>query len=227
MEWVWVRQCQGHQNASKQSVEAWHPYVQQVGLIFSLSRTEGCEICGCFWLNDLIKSVSVRARLLTEPTKPMLLWRVQEPAHTSHRGFSNHLVRLVTKKPHSLLHFSPLTAPLYPLDITWFPFDDQNCEMKFGSWTYNGFNVSFGPSAALLFLKMIAVYHKLNDWYQKKRQDLFIASLWEFLSSTLLKDQLNKFIFLAVIFSAGFEIRLRGRRGYQHLHSERGMGSDR
>ena len=29
------------------------------------------------------------------------------------------------------------------LDITWFPFDDQNCDMKFGSWTYNGFNVSF------------------------------------------------------------------------------------
>ena len=28
------------------------------------------------------------------------------------------------------------------IDITWFPFDDQNCEMKFGSWTYNGFNVS-------------------------------------------------------------------------------------
>ena len=28
-----------------------------------------------------------------------------------------------------------------PIDITWFPFDDQNCEMKFGSWTYNGFKV--------------------------------------------------------------------------------------
>ena len=27
------------------------------------------------------------------------------------------------------------------IDITWFPFDDQNCEMKFGSWTYNGFKV--------------------------------------------------------------------------------------
>lgn len=27
------------------------------------------------------------------------------------------------------------------IDITWFPFDDQNCEMKFGSWTYNGFNL--------------------------------------------------------------------------------------
>ena len=28
-----------------------------------------------------------------------------------------------------------------PIDITWFPFDDQDCEMKFGSWTYNGFKV--------------------------------------------------------------------------------------
>ena len=29
-----------------------------------------------------------------------------------------------------------------PIDITWFPFDDQSCEMKFGSWTYNGFKVN-------------------------------------------------------------------------------------
>ena len=29
------------------------------------------------------------------------------------------------------------------IDITWFPFDDQDCEMKFGSWTYNGFKVNF------------------------------------------------------------------------------------
>ena len=28
------------------------------------------------------------------------------------------------------------------IDITWFPFDDQDCEMKFGSWTYNGFKVN-------------------------------------------------------------------------------------
>ncbi|EZA62223.1 Neuronal acetylcholine receptor subunit alpha-7 [Ooceraea biroi] len=30
------------------------------------------------------------------------------------------------------------------IDITWFPFDDQRCEMKFGSWTYDGFQVSMG-----------------------------------------------------------------------------------
>ena len=28
------------------------------------------------------------------------------------------------------------------IDITWFPFDDQDCEMKFGSWTYDGGKVS-------------------------------------------------------------------------------------
>ncbi|XP_046663069.1 neuronal acetylcholine receptor subunit alpha-7-like [Homalodisca vitripennis] len=27
------------------------------------------------------------------------------------------------------------------IDITWFPFDDQKCEMKFGSWTYDGFQL--------------------------------------------------------------------------------------
>jgi len=29
------------------------------------------------------------------------------------------------------------------IDITWFPFDDQHCSIKFGSWTYNGFNLDF------------------------------------------------------------------------------------
>ncbi|CAG2173946.1 unnamed protein product [Oppiella nova] len=27
------------------------------------------------------------------------------------------------------------------IDITWFPFDDQRCKMKFGSWTYDGFSL--------------------------------------------------------------------------------------
>jgi len=33
------------------------------------------------------------------------------------------------------------------IDITWFPFDDQNCEMKFGSWTYNGFKLNLHLNA--------------------------------------------------------------------------------
>ena len=33
------------------------------------------------------------------------------------------------------------------IDITWFPFDDQNCDMKFGSWTYDGFKVNFNVTS--------------------------------------------------------------------------------
>lgn len=28
-----------------------------------------------------------------------------------------------------------------PIDIAHFPFDIQTCDMKFGSWTYDGFNL--------------------------------------------------------------------------------------
>jgi Neurotransmitter-gated ion-channel ligand binding domain len=42
------------------------------------------------------------------------------------------------------------------IDITWFPFDDQRCEMKFGSWTYDGFQVCFGfPTAGLSLLSCL------------------------------------------------------------------------
>lgn len=29
------------------------------------------------------------------------------------------------------------------MNVLYFPFDEQSCLMKFGSWTYNGFQVSF------------------------------------------------------------------------------------
>ena len=29
-----------------------------------------------------------------------------------------------------------------PVDVTYFPFDDQTCVLKLGSWTYDGFQVS-------------------------------------------------------------------------------------
>jgi hypothetical protein len=28
------------------------------------------------------------------------------------------------------------------VDVTYFPFDDQKCTLKFGSWTYDGYRVS-------------------------------------------------------------------------------------
>ena len=49
-----------------------------------------------------------------------------------------------------------------PMDITWFPFDDQDCEMKFGSWTYNGFKVRQKNSllAILFILQSLTHYNR-------------------------------------------------------------------
>lgn len=40
------------------------------------------------------------------------------------------------------------------IDITWFPFDDQRCEMKFGSWTYDGFQVRPEIGFVVVFTKL-------------------------------------------------------------------------
>jgi len=42
------------------------------------------------------------------------------------------------------------------IDITWFPFDDQDCEMKFGSWTYNGFNMFLPPEMKLSMIVVLS-----------------------------------------------------------------------
>ena len=40
------------------------------------------------------------------------------------------------------------------IDITWFPFDEQLCDLKFGSWTYSGWKVS------LLFGDIAVCHHR-------------------------------------------------------------------
>ena len=51
------------------------------------------------------------------------------------------------------------------IDITWFPFDDQKCDLKFGSWTYSGWKVkSFRKlywrwkSNNLMFARLRAIF---------------------------------------------------------------------
>lgn len=33
------------------------------------------------------------------------------------------------------------------IDVEYFPFDEQTCVLKFGSWTYDGFQVRFDSSS--------------------------------------------------------------------------------
>ena len=51
---------------------------------------------------------------------------------------------VVARHDGSMLYVPPgIFKSTCKIDITWFPFDDQSCDLKFGSWTYNGFKVKF------------------------------------------------------------------------------------
>ena len=41
------------------------------------------------------------------------------------------------------------------MDVEYFPFDEQTCVMKFGSWTYDGFQVSEGTVKRLVQFQLL------------------------------------------------------------------------
>jgi len=47
------------------------------------------------------------------------------------------------------------------IDITYFPFDDQLCKMKFGSWVYDGFQVKI-KQMGVVVLFMYLFVHSIN-----------------------------------------------------------------
>ncbi|XP_028315222.1 neuronal acetylcholine receptor subunit non-alpha-2-like [Gouania willdenowi] len=73
------------------------------------------------------------------------------------------------------------------MDVTFFPFDRQNCTMKFGSWTYDGHMVDI----------------VLSD-HQVDRKDFFDNGEWQILSATgargTRKDELYSYPFVTYSF---------------------------
>ena len=63
------------------------------------------------------------------------------------------------------------------IDITWFPFDDQQCDLKFGSWTYSGWQVGCGNGFYFLFLfKLIPFFEDLFSSALVVRPSVFLSS---------------------------------------------------
>jgi len=56
------------------------------------------------------------------------------------------------------------------IDVRWFPFDIQKCELKFGSWTHNGW---------LLDLQMQAV--DISTYIPNGEWDLVGKSAWHYI----------------------------------------------
>uniref|UniRef100_A0A182J3H7 Nicotinic acetylcholine receptor subunit alpha 6 n=1 Tax=Anopheles atroparvus TaxID=41427 RepID=A0A182J3H7_ANOAO len=72
---------------------------------------------------------------------PNKLWKPDVLMYNSaDEGFDGtYHTNIVVKNNGSCLYVPPgIFKSTCKIDITWFPFDDQHCDMKFGSWTYDG-----------------------------------------------------------------------------------------
>ena len=54
------------------------------------------------------------------------------------------LMTKATLNSHGIITWEPpaMYKSYCKIDVEYFPFDEQKCHMKFGSWTYDGFKVS-------------------------------------------------------------------------------------
>ncbi|XP_023709393.1 neuronal acetylcholine receptor subunit alpha-7 isoform X2 [Cryptotermes secundus] len=72
---------------------------------------------------------------------PNKIWRPDILMYNSaDEGFDGtYHTNVVVRHNGSCLYVPPgIFKSTCKIDITWFPFDDQHCDMKFGSWTYDG-----------------------------------------------------------------------------------------
>lgn len=84
--------------------------------------------------------------------------------YSADEGFDGtYPTNVVVKNNGSCLYVPPgIFKSTCKIDITWFPFDDQHCTMKFGSWTYDGSQVRtpFGRH----FSHILASTPKSSHW---------------------------------------------------------------
>ena len=47
------------------------------------------------------------------------------------------------------------------INVEWFPFDEQSCDMKFGSWTYDGSKLNLTSRADTIDIE---TYQESGEW---------------------------------------------------------------
>ncbi|KAL1117523.1 hypothetical protein AAG570_003839, partial [Ranatra chinensis] len=58
------------------------------------------------------------------------------------------------------------------INVLYFPFDEQSCTMKFGSWTYNGFQVDLKHMKQVAGSNLVAVGIDLSEFYLSVEWDI-------------------------------------------------------
>ncbi|KAK8753595.1 hypothetical protein OTU49_000510, partial [Cherax quadricarinatus] len=75
---------------------------------------------------------------------PYKIWKPDVLMYNSaDEGFDGtYQTKVVVSSSGNCLYIPPgIFKSTCKIDITWFPFDDQRCKMKFGSWTYSGWQL--------------------------------------------------------------------------------------
>nr|API81621.1 nicotinic acetylcholine receptor alpha 8 [Cancer borealis] len=58
------------------------------------------------------------------------------------------------------------------IDVEWFPFDEQSCNMKFGSWTYDGFQVDLKHTKQKRGSNIVEMGIDLREFYASVEWDI-------------------------------------------------------
>lgn len=99
--------------------------------------------------------------------------------HSADGNFTVKLITKVTIHPDGLIVWKPpaIYKSLCPIDVEFFPFDEQLCTIKIGSWTYHEYAVkiihkSLKPPEDADDLQTIVDGINLDDYYKSTEWDL-------------------------------------------------------
>ena len=77
------------------------------------------------------------------------------------------------------------------INVEWFPFDEQICEMKFGSWTYDGHQVDLKHIGQVKGSNVVEIGIDLKEFYLSVEWDILAVPATrneEYLTSRYTED---------------------------------------
>ncbi|ESO04881.1 hypothetical protein HELRODRAFT_78292 [Helobdella robusta] len=97
----------------------------------------------------------------------------------------NFTVKLMTKATinwNGLVMWKPpaVYKSLCPIDVEFFPFDEQSCTLKIGSWTYDGYSVDIRHKELPMQLSPLDIGIDLSDYCKSTEWDLLAVPAKKF-----------------------------------------------
>ena len=81
------------------------------------------------------------------------------------------------------------------INVEWFPFDEQSCDMKFGSWTYDGYQLDLKHIGQVRGSNVVDIGIDLKEFYLSVEWDILAVPATrneEYISSGHDEDDLGE-----------------------------------